>query len=101
MIVGGSSPQARGTLNHPNAWGAFIRFIPTGAGNIAVGGAILTMAAVHPHRRGEHFFKRIKKMTDNGSSPQARGTLRRLAMPFRAARFIPTGAGNIKGHPSD
>ncbi len=90
----GLSPQARGTLirNHPLTQG--LRFIPAGAGNSSPNIHAQLPRTVYPRRRGELIAGYPRPVTQNGLSPQARGThmpgLNRLNM----LRFIPAGAGN-------
>ena len=50
----GSSPQAWGTLHLLPDRHCDIRFIPTGMGNTSRALSRSSMAAVHPHRHGEH-----------------------------------------------
>ena len=71
------------------------RFIPTGAGNIIFKDSEIFVDSVHPHRRGEHDVVTRRHCPPVGSSPQARGTLRRRSTRGCSQRFIPTGAGNI------
>ncbi len=72
----GSSPQARGTHRSSTSLITRPRFIPAGAGNAACGSARAATVSVHPRRRGERACHGGAKRRDNGSSPQARGTLR-------------------------
>ncbi len=50
--------------------------------------------SVHPRWRGEHALARCVTASTSGSSPLARGTLRRLQARRCGYRFIPAGAGN-------
>ena len=52
--------------------------------------------SVHPRRRGEHSSSNTSKTQSTGSSPQARGTLRRPRGRRARGRFIPAGAGNTQ-----
>ena len=92
--IHGSSPQARGThIVVAIQWG-MERFIPAGAGNTRALPSCISAGPVHPRRRGEHINNGLKIIFDDGSSPQARGTLE-IAAPFVSRnRFIPAGAGN-------
>ena len=49
---------------------------------------------VHPRGRGEHVSAMAIDPRDIGSSPRARGTLRRRPQGRHRRRFIPAGAGN-------
>ncbi len=72
------------------------RFIPAGAGNTLREGVRVTRTAVHPRRRGEHFFSVMPFRGKPGSSPQARGTRPELEPEGAVLRFIPAGAGNTQ-----
>ena len=90
----GSSPQARGTHVWLLAAALGVRFIPAGAGNTHYCAFVHNHASVHPRRRGENLSLADFPLTNNGSSPQARGT-RLIAYNLRGpTRFIPAGAGN-------
>ncbi len=54
----------------------------------------VSIAAVHPHRRGERPFIHQIRNDRRGSSPQAWGTHNRKQRPRKNRRFIPTGVGN-------
>ena len=70
------------------------RFIPARAGNTRRGVGSLCAGPVHPRSRGEHVkvVDQVKEIV--GSSPLARGTLRRVVLDARVDRFIPARAGN-------
>ena len=93
-FVDGSSPQARGTRDRPADRSALDRFIPAGAGNTPRSRNPPPYTAVHPRRRGEHLSAAGAWFASLGSSPQARGTLRRPGSGRWPRRFIPAGAGN-------
>ena len=73
------------------------RFIPARAGNTLRVLSTGQRLAVHPRSRGEHGTRRPPITTSPGSSPLARGTLRRDLSPRPADRFIPARAGNTAG----
>src|SRR5690625_7468639 len=54
----------------------------------------MVMAAVQPGGRGDHTVAVTLAALPDGSSPRARGTLRRLGPHDSGGRFIPAGAGN-------
>ena len=93
-VGAGSSPQARGTLYSCRSCIVWARFIPAGAGNTQQYPQKLTLAAVHPRRRGEHIAGLLRVTRSIGSSPQARGTQGRICCFLGSCRFIPAGAGN-------
>ena len=74
----GSSPQARGTRSRGILLFWTGRFIPAGAGNTRVADFRYSPRSVHPRRRGEHGIDAQPAPTNDGSSPQARGTHRDL-----------------------
>ena len=94
--IGGSSPQARGTQISMSSDDAQFRFIPAGAGNTLTNPVDPLCNRVHPRRRGEHLRADIGEIGSDGSSPQARGTLRIVASLGGRERFIPAGAGNTR-----
>ena len=75
----GSSPQARGTRGLRTLAALFHRFIPAGTGNTGFDENGLIGEPVHPRRHGEHTVAVSEHQQLNGSSPQARGTLRSMA----------------------
>ena len=94
LPVDGSSPLARGTrLTRPSEVRP-MRFIPAGAGNTWPPNWISASVTVHPRWRGEHIISRRRSLSDDGSSPLARGTPHMHHQRGRASRFIPAGAGN-------
>ena len=70
------------------------RFIPARAGNTTNSTHSIVQGPVHPRSRGEHPEKRLPKSPRSGSSPLARGTLRRDHRCALRHRFIPARAGN-------
>ena len=94
LRICGSSPQAWGTEPKLQQVSAPYRFIPTGVGNGPETAVLLSIYAVHPHRRGERYLFDRVFFHVFGSSPQAWGTVSALAIAAQFARFIPTGVGN-------
>ena len=90
----GSSPQARGTRRGAIPAILWIRFIPAGAGNTMASHRFAHASSVHPRRRGEHVPCVMQAVPNDGSSPQARGTLVHDVSADDSRRFIPAGAGN-------
>ncbi len=70
----GSSPLARGTLDHPAQGADGARFIPAGAGNTLEPKQRRQLNQVHPRWRGEHGVGDREADQVGGSSPLARGT---------------------------
>ena len=70
----GSSPQVRGTLTIRQTTRKQRGLIPAGAGNIGSPTPVTLSIWAHPRRCGEHrcFFRVLE--TEQGSSPQVRGT---------------------------
>ena len=94
LLLGGSSPLARGTPYDGDYKDWDRRFIPARAGNTCMGGAGASAEAVHPRSRGEHEKSMPWTVMPIGSSPLARGTRTRRRKERRAHRFIPARAGN-------
>ncbi len=92
--VPGSSPQARGTRFLRLLALGVARFIPAGAGNTFGDRQDIHQLSVHPRRRGEHPGGSGLPGDQDGSSPQARGTLMTRHGMRLHRRFIPAGAGN-------
>ena len=93
----GSSPHTRGTpscaLDSPGQG----RFIPAHAGNTDYRGGIILSLSVHPRTRGEHLYKVVMALIDDGSSPHTRGTRKTNVTDPKVLRFIPAHAGNTRG----
>ncbi len=94
LCPSGSSPQAWGTPAALRVGRADRRFIPTGVGNAQRQDWPISVATVHPHRRGERWSSSKSDSTARGSSPQAWGTRGCQACHRLDGRFIPTGVGN-------
>ena len=71
-----------------------LRFIPARAGNGAWSRSAWSRSAVHPRARGERVDHKSINAIINGSSPRARGTVKREKEGTKAHRFIPARAGN-------
>ncbi len=115
MMLGGSSPRARGTVPRGRHYRRQIRFIPADAGNgplralawatravfipAGVGNGLPAArtpgaTAVHPRGRGERGEDTINDLIGYGSSPRARGTVQDDCCQSSLWRFIPAGAEN-------
>ena len=93
----GSSPLARGKpIRQGHGW-IIPRLIPARAGKtVGVrGGGFVAWA--HPRSRGENGRTSLPSSPVNGSSPLARGKLRRRRSNGARARLIPARAGKIVG----
>ena len=73
------------------------RLIPARAGNMRLVSSANGVWAAHPRSRGEHHYPRTNNLTNNGSSPLARGTYKRRVGAMWLQRLIPARAGNISG----
>ena len=93
----GLSPQVRGTRCRkpwPSKPG---RFIPAGAGNTRALAVSAMPDAVYPRRCGEHALIAAIHFSEDGLSPQVRGTPPQNCLQVVQVRFIPAGAGNTGG----
>ena len=70
----GSSPHARGTLRFTSIHTINVRIIPACAGNTAGTNHVMRSTTDHPRMRGEHVQRAVVCISDDGSSPHARGT---------------------------
>ena len=92
----GSSPRARGTVTLEDHLDRPGRFIPACAGNRPATRACSGFRPVHPRVRGEQTSTHASNVSQNGSSPRARGTgLDRIGVVGQF-RFIPACAGNSR-----
>ena len=94
LVIAGSSPRTRGTVQHELAVPPFNRFIPAHAGNSFGFQFDAGAAAVHPRARGEQVNEHGEYKYGTGSSPRTRGTAASLHEPAARRRFIPAHAGN-------
>ncbi len=93
----GSSPRARGAVDHGGHVGLGLRFIPTCAGSSIAQYSCTRPDTVHPHVRGEQLTALAGRCLPNGSSPRARGAVHPYHLPPGSQRFIPTCAGSRCG----
>ena len=94
----GSSPRARGTVVLPSPLQACSRFIPARAGNgPEAGRSHGGRRRFIPARAGNGFAERPGASPRRGSSPRARGTVRRTA-PRRATSVHPRARGERTHH---
>ena len=94
QLVAGSSPRARGTPRQDSPAMPLRRFIPACAGNTGGLNTAPSGKTVHPRVRGEHIPAPSWTISENGSSPRARGTRGPDRRRRRLRRFIPACAGN-------
>ena len=95
----GSSPRARGTASDWLSPFNSRRFIPACAGNGIAAAPSECPMPVHPRVRGERISRYARAVAGVGSSPRARGTVRRQERGREQARFIPACAGNGPTYP--
>ena len=91
----GSSPLARGTSSHIRRLHTAHRLIPARAGNICASPRRRWWCAAHPRSRGEHENSSNSSLSNDGSSPLARGTCWCRDYTDYRRRLIPARAGNI------
>ena len=93
-LTSGSSPRTWGTGYGHDVPALVGRFIPTHVGNSCSSCARSSLAAVHPHARGEQIDEAGGSHAGFGSSPRTWGT--GVAPPANriCQRFIPTHVGN-------
>ena len=94
MTERGSSPWARGTQWRETTNSGITRFIPVGTGNTTSKPDPADNSTVHPRGHGEHRCLDHASSISCGSSPWARGTLKKSFVLLLVARFIPVGTGN-------
>src|SRR4051812_44091549 len=94
MATDGSSPRAWGAVATERDLAAQFRFIPTGVGSGPGGSRMTTLAAVHPHGRGERVSEGTVNGSNGGSSPRAWGAVNIVEPALAEPRFIPTGVGS-------
>ena len=94
--VAGSSPLARGTPTNAVTGNGLTGLIPARAGNTRSKTSRREPLGAHPRSRGEHAFNNRSKSPSSGSSPLARGTLKRTHIATAAVGLIPARAGNTR-----
>ncbi len=94
LVLGGSSPRARGTLKRGISSMSTDRLIPASAGNTRCACCMQTRRPAHPRERGEHPGQDFPIPFSNGSSPRARGTQANGTNYTLQQRLIPASAGN-------
>ena len=92
----GSSPRPRGTQCLLRRAGVLPRFIPTPVGNTTAAVSSSSSVTVHPHARGEHMPRPVRRGISNGSSPRPWGTRYLVCVATFSLRFIPTPVGNTQ-----
>ena len=90
----GSSPHARGTPRTGRGRASSRGIIPACAGNTTVRRSSPSRRRDHPRMRGEHTAVSPSSVSVWGSSPHARGTLRRIEHAAHPGGIIPACAGN-------
>ena len=93
----GSSPLARGKLDHAPALIAQIRLIPARAGKTRPCACSDRSDPAHPRSRGENVTVWTADERAEGSSPLARGKPEMGCLPRRKAGLIPARAGKTQG----
>ncbi len=96
--IAGSSPRARGTLAPVGGGQTASRIIPASAGNTEAHFRHRYAGPDHPRERGEHSRPYAASHVSNGSSPRARGTLKKWIVAEHDSRIIPASAGNTGKH---
>ena len=91
----GSSPLARGTRHSRTTARVSPGLIPARAGNTHRGSPGYLSCWAHPRSRGEHVFQAFGEVSEQGSSPLARGTPENLVWATGGEGLIPARAGNI------
>ena len=90
----GSSPLARGTRAQANKVPTNWWLIPARAGNTRPGEQGANELVAHPRSRGEHMKALDARLSEEGSSPLARGTHVAVHDLFLSFGLIPARAGN-------
>ena len=94
VIRAGSSPRARGALREEHGTAVRRGIIPACAGSTTSPTPTSPSPWDHPRVRGEHVETTMGMSPKMGSSPRARGALRRGARPHPMPGIIPACAGS-------
>ena len=94
VVLVGSSPRMRGTLQDIHTVDGVHGIIPAYAGNTAASIPQVSASWDHPRVCGEHQWQVHDNPMPLGSSPRMRGTLKRVHRHRHATRIIPAYAGN-------
>ena len=99
MIAAGSSPHARGARRRNRTRRSRLRIIPACAGSTGQTFPGALDHRDHPRMRGEHAVDGSAGLRLTGSSPHARGALRRVEDNQPKRRIIPACAGSTVRFP--
>src|SRR5256885_2122563 len=86
----GSPPRAWGSLRLARRESPPARFTPTCVGITAVAVLVASVAAVHPHVRGDYLVDSLSALTNFGSPPRAWGSHSFASTVNGSTRFTPT-----------
>ncbi len=89
----GSSPRAWGQRAIIESKDIICRFIPTRVGTTSMVVINFSFLTVHPHARGDNYFRDTRFPCIVGSSPRAWGQLKIINILSDPYRFIPTRVG--------
>ena len=99
-LAQGSSPHARGKLQHQKILSRGLRLIPACAGKTLATPTVAPVHGAHPRMRGENRRPQNPRMIMDGSSPHARGKLRPPPRAPLRGRLIPACAGKTLATPT-
>ena len=98
-MTSGSSPLARGLLTGPRNRPDWPGIIPARAGFTWILRMVGSVTGDHPRSRGVYGQSGVARESGAGSSPLARGLLRRRTWPWRSSGIIPARAGFTQQYP--
>src|SRR5262249_21889133 len=93
--AGGSPPRTWGRSGRGSLSGRRARFTPTYVGTMAIPICAFSLAAVHPHVRGDDVTPMRSMIGEGGSPPRTWGRFDLPAGEIAARRFTPTYVGTI------